>query len=128
MRHGKIDRSGIDDAFQLKPLPVYVVTRHGRSKKCFSREAAISRLCHFMVQKTFDRAKIETHEGASYQEDNGCITYQRGELTLDYWQAHYRCVNRVRKLLAIQRKAKKWEKEYDEWARKHDDLMKRRPF
>lgn len=128
MQQNKIEHSGIADAFQLKPLPVYVVTRHGRSKKCFSRETAISRLCHFMVQKTFDRARIETHENANYQENNGCITYQRGEPTIDYWQAHYRCVRRVRKLLARRREKIKWQQEHDDLASKYDDLMKRRPF
>ncbi|HEJ7174569.1 TPA: hypothetical protein SMF89_004599 [Serratia marcescens] len=59
---------GIDNAFQLKQQPVYVVTRHGRSKKSFSRGTAIRRLAHFMVQKTFDRAGVPTHEGG-YQKD-----------------------------------------------------------
>lgn len=114
------DHSAIDSAFQLKPLPVYVVTRHGRSKKCFSRETAISRLCHFMVQKTFDRAGIPTHEGGHQ--------INRGEITLDYWQAHHRCERRIRKLLARKREKEKWQREYDDWASKHDELMKRRPF
>lgn len=119
---------GIDDAFQLKQQPVYVVTRHGRSKKSFSRETAIRRLAHFMVQKTFDRAGVPTHEGGYQKEEGGVIHFHRGEITLGYWQAHHRCERRIRKLLARKREKEKWQREYDEWASKHDDLMKRRPY
>ncbi|HFQ6840902.1 hypothetical protein I5N18_16365 [Serratia marcescens] len=119
---------GIDDAFQLKQQPVYVVTRHGRSKKSFSRETAIRRLAHFMVQKTFDRAGVPTHEGGYQKEEGGAIHFHRGEITLGYWQAHHRCERRIRKLLARKRDKEKWQREYDEWASKHDDLMKRRPY
>lgn len=119
---------GIDDAFQLKQQPVYVVTRHGRSKKSFSRETAIRRLAHFMVQKTFDRAGVPTHEGGYQKEEGGVIHFHRGEITLGYWQAHHRCERRIRKLLARKRDKEKWQREYDEWAAKHDDLMKRRPY
>lgn len=122
------DHSAIDSAFQLKPLPVYYVTRHGRSKKFFSREPAIRRLAHFMVQKTFDRAGIPTHEGGYQKEEGGIIHFNRGEITLDYWQAHHRCERRIRKLLARKRDKGKWQREYDNWASKHDELMKRRPF
>ncbi|CVA06889.1 hypothetical protein ACU9SG_002738 [Serratia marcescens] len=119
---------GIDDAFQLKQQPVYVVTRHGRSKKSFSRETAIRRLAHFMVQKTFDRAGVPTHEGGYQKEEGGVIHFHRGEITLGYWQAHHRCERRIRKLLARKREKEKWQREYDEWVSKHDDLMKRRPY
>lgn len=119
---------GIDDAFQLKQQPVYVVTRHGRSKKSFSRETAIRRLAHFMVQKTFDRAGVPTHEGGYQKEEDGITHFHRGEITLGYWQAHHRCERRIRKLLARKREKEKWQREYDEWASKHDDLMKRRPY
>ncbi|HBC7422040.1 TPA: hypothetical protein KEY88_004792 [Serratia marcescens] len=119
---------GIDDAFQLKQQPIYVVTRHGRSKKSFSRETAIRRLAHFMVQKTFDRAGVPTHEGGYQKEEGGVIHFHRGEITLGYWQAHHRCERRIRKLLARKREKEKWQREYDEWASKHDDLMKRRPY
>lgn len=119
---------GIDDAFQLKQQPVYVVTRHGRSKKSFSRETAIRRLAHFMVQKTFDSAGIPTHEGGYQKEEGGVIHFHRGEITLSYWQAHHRCERRIRKLLAHKREKEKWQREYDEWVSKHDDLMKRRPY
>lgn len=119
---------GIDDAFQLKQQPVYVVTRHGRSKKSFSRETAIRSLAHFMVQKTFDRAGVPTHEGGYQKEEGGVIHFHRGEITLGYWQAHHRCERRIRKLLARKREKEKWQREYGEWASKHDDLMKRRPY
>ncbi|BEL77655.1 hypothetical protein SM12BL1_39580 [Serratia marcescens] len=119
---------GIDNAFQLKQQPVYVVTRHGRSKKSFSRETAIRRLAHFMVQKTFDRAGVPTHEGGYQKEEGGVIHFHRGEITLGYWQAHHRCERRIRKLLARKRDKEKWQREYDEWVSKHDDLMKRRPY
>ncbi|MGO3396461.1 MAG: hypothetical protein ACTINL_08165 [Serratia proteamaculans] len=104
------------------------MTRHGRSKKFFSREPAIRRLAHFMVQKTFDRAGIPTHEGGYQKEEGGIIHFNRGEITLDYWQAHHRCERRIRKLLARKRDKEKWQREYDDWASKHDELMKRRPF
>ncbi|WP_129543397.1 hypothetical protein [Serratia sp. 1D1416] len=120
--------SKIDEAFALKSVPVYVVTRHGRTKKLFSRSAAISNLAHFMAQKTFDRAGISTHEGGYQREENGVIIFSRGELTVAYLQAHYRCERRIRKIIARKREKEKWQREYDEWTAKHDELIKRRPY
>ncbi len=119
---------GLASAFEHKPLPVFVVTRHGRSKKCFSRETAIRRLAHFMTQKVFDRAGANTHEGGYQKEENGIIHFSRGELTLTYWQAHFRCEKRIRKLLAKKRGIAKWQAEWDKWKGQHDELMKRRPY
>lgn len=58
-----IDDGGIEVAFQLRPEPVYFVMRHGRHKKCFSRETAINRLAHFMTEKVFKRAGVSSRVG-----------------------------------------------------------------
>lgn len=45
--------SAIDLAFKRKPLPVYVVSRHGYVKRCFSRDTALQHLAKFMTTKVF---------------------------------------------------------------------------
>ncbi|OVZ98293.1 hypothetical protein CBW53_05045 [Yersinia frederiksenii] len=104
-----IDDGGIEVAFQLKPEPVYSITRHGRRKKCLSRETAINRLAHFMTEKVFKRADINSRIGDKYTQVDGCIHWDRGEPSPDYIAAHTRCVRRIRRLLAKQRETLKQE-------------------
>ncbi|MCW2485752.1 hypothetical protein J5069_07555 [Candidatus Symbiopectobacterium sp. NZEC127] len=123
-----IDDGGIDAAFQLKDLPVYVVYRHGRYKKCFSRDTAINRLAHFMTEKVYARAGIRSHQPDTRIVRNGVEMWQRGEVLPKYREAHARCERRIRRLLAHKRKIKDWQKRYDAWVAKRDELMKSKPY
>ncbi|CNH89505.1 hypothetical protein ACSMDF_13600 [Yersinia enterocolitica] len=99
-----IDDGGVEVAFQLRPEPVYFVMRHGRRKKCFSRETAINRLAHFMTEKVFKRAGVKSRVGETYTTlEDGRIAHNRGEHTIDYIIAHSRCMRRIRRLLAKRR-------------------------
>ncbi|MFI7783474.1 hypothetical protein EN46_06710 [Citrobacter amalonaticus] len=123
--------SAIDLAFQKfdTPVgPVYFVERHRRTKKCFSRSSAINRLIHFMVQHVFDKCEIPTHEGAYEREVDGVIHFSRGELTGRYWRAYNRTYYRVLRIMARKREIQKWNKKYDAWAVRWDELMKQRPY
>lgn len=123
-----IDDGGIEIAFQLKPEPVYFVMRHGRRKKCFSRETAINRLAHFMTEKVFKRAGVSSSIGETYTEVDGCIHWNRGESSPEYISAHKRCMRRIRRLLAKQREMLKWQKKYEKWSSQHIELMKTKPY
>lgn len=123
-----IDDGGIEVAFQLKPEPVYFVMRHGRRKKCLSRETAINRLAHFMTEKVFKRAGVSSRIGDKYTQVDGCIQWDRGEPSPDYIAAHMRCVRRIRRLLAKQREILKWQKKYEKWSSQHFELLKTKPY
>ncbi|HHG9959544.1 TPA: hypothetical protein ACPZLH_000662 [Yersinia enterocolitica] len=105
-----IDDGGIESAFQLKPEPVYSVTRHGRRKKCFSRDTAIRYMAFYMTDKVFKRAGILSRVGETYTTlEDGRIAHNRGEHTIDYIAAHSRCMRRIRRLLSKQRELLKLE-------------------
>lgn len=123
-----IDDGGIEVAFQLRPEPVYFVMRHGRRKKCLSRETAINRLSHFMTEKVFKRAGVSSRVGEKYTQVDGCIHWERGEPSPEYISAHNRCMRRIRRLLAKQREILKWQKKYDKWSKQHIELMKTKPY
>lgn len=123
-----IDDGGIEIAFQLKPEPVYFVMRHGRRKKCFSRETAINRLAHFMTEKVFKRASVSSRIGETYKEVDGIIHWNRGDPSPEYLSAHKRCIRRIRLLLAKQREKLKWQKKYEKWSLQHIELMKTKPY
>ncbi|MBG6247005.1 MULTISPECIES: hypothetical protein [Symbiopectobacterium] len=120
-----IDDGGIDAAFQLKDLPVYVVYRHGRYKKCFSRDTAINRLAHFMTEKVFRRANRSSRRPDVYRED--AEAWERGEVLPEYKLAHARCELRISRLLAEKQKqkrdAERWNKKFRTWAIKHEALI-----
>ena len=123
-----IDDGGIEIAFQLRPEPVYFVMRHGRRKKCLSRETAINRLAHFMTEKVFKRAGVSSRVGEKYTQVDGCIHWERGEPSPRYIASHNRCMRRIRRLLAKQREMLKWQKKYEKWSSQHIELMKTKPY
>lgn len=123
-----IDDGGIEVAFQLKPEPVYFVMRHGRSKKCLSRETAINRLAHFMTEKVFKRAGVSSRIGDKYTEIDSGIHWDKGEPSPEYIAAHKCCIRRIRRLLAKQREKLKWQKKYEKWSSQHIELMKTKPY
>ncbi|WP_052510492.1 hypothetical protein [Pectobacterium odoriferum] len=141
-----IDANGIDNAFQLIDLPVFVVSLHGRHNKCFSRDTAINRLAHFMTEKVYSCAGIRSrHPDVRIDRDDKDV-WKRGEVLPRYLTAHMRCVRRIRRLLAKKNKQKRdadrWNKKFSSWATKHEalinqkkesekiynQLMKERPF
>ncbi|MEF9676053.1 hypothetical protein QX227_08110 [Pectobacterium aroidearum] len=122
-----IDDGGISKAFQLIDLPVFVVSRHGRHKKYFSRDAAINRLAHFMTEKVFFRASIRSRQPDIRIVRDGAEAWTGGEVLPRYLTAHTRCVRRIRRLLAKKNKqkrdAERWNKKFSSWITKHEDLI-----
>lgn len=124
-----IDDGGIEVGIQLKQSPIYVAERHGRRKKCFSRDTAIRYMAFYMTDKVFKRAGILSRVGETYTTlEDGRIAHNRGEHTIDYIIAHSRCMRRIRRLLAKQREILKWQKKYEKWSNQHIELMKTKPY
>lgn len=110
---GIISGSGIDDAFSIHTLPVYVVSRHGRSYKRWSRSNAINKLAHIMTQKVFSRAGRATNYPAQpIIGENNVVNWTTGELLPEYISCQKRAVRRIRLLL-------KRRKEMDELRKKY---------
>ncbi|TYL43926.1 hypothetical protein [Dickeya sp. ws52] len=122
-----IDNIGINKAFQVIDRPVFIVSRHGRSRRFLSRSAAINNLAHFMVTGVFDKAHIPTHEPIQRVYVEGVLAERRGPLTERYWLAHSRCERRIRRLLSrkiLQQKAEeRWLKKFDAWGEQHGKLL-----
>ncbi|MCT8350122.1 hypothetical protein LGZ99_23730 [Photorhabdus temperata] len=112
-----ISDSGIDDAFSIHTLPVYVVSRHGRYCKRWSRDSAINKLAHIMTQKVFSRAGRDTNYPVQpvISEDN-VVNWTIGELLPEYISCQKRAVRRIRLLL-------KRRKEMDELRKKYIDAF-----
>ncbi|MCC8386165.1 hypothetical protein [Photorhabdus laumondii] len=97
---GIISGSGIDDAFSIHTLPVYVVSRHGRSYKRQSRSSAINKLAHIMTQKVFSRAGRDTNYPVRPMVgENNVVNWTAGESLPEYIECHNRAVRRIRLLL-----------------------------
>ncbi|KKF37021.1 hypothetical protein SY86_18835 [Erwinia tracheiphila] len=85
-------------ALQRVSAPVYVVSHHGKTFRCFSRNTAIKRLAHFMAQRMFHRAGIETRPVTKIDRDDTTIHYVNRPIER-YWLAQARCERRLRKIL-----------------------------
>lgn len=118
----------IDTAFTTVQSPVFVVTRHGRSRRFLSRSAALNNLVHFMVTGAFDKAGITTHEDSTKALVNGHIAEKRGELTGNYWNAYHRTHRRVIALLNRRRKIDNWKRRHDSLAQQFTELLSNKPF
>ena len=128
MKNKRSTTSSIDSAFAKEQQPVYVVSRHGYSRRFLSRNAALSNLAHYMVTKTFRRAGLNTNEPDEPVFSNGVLVNRMGQHTQQYLFAHNRCVRRLRLILARKREMQKWTKKYDAWVAHRDQLMKQKPF
>jgi len=137
MRHEKIDtermgdeyvpdHGGIADAIMKTNVPVYVIYRHGVYKRYLSRSAAIDNLARIMATKVFQRMNFRIRENDRYDAERQA--WVTGDLLPNYLKCQERARRGILFLLAKQREKEKWQKEYDDWASKHDELMKRRPF
>ncbi|EGY4557774.1 hypothetical protein KG918_004027 [Salmonella enterica] len=121
--------SAIDLAFQKYDTPVgplFVAIRHGRTKKCFSRDTAIRYLAFFMTSEAFERSGFEQHYPdvrAVHPLNPELNCWQRGSVTQEYFMAHKRCIRRLRRILARKREMQKW---YAKWRAMHDRYVKER--
>lgn len=121
-----VDNGGIEDAFRKIDMPVYVIYRHGVYKRYLSRSAAIERLARVMASHVFNSLTLPIrHDSVFEPQKNAWVL---GGRTEEYFNCKERAKRRILRLLAKKREKEKWQREYDEWASKHDDLMKRRPY
>lgn len=86
-------------ALQRVSAQVYVVSHHGKRFRCFSRNTAIKRLAHFMTQRMFCRAGIETRPVTKVDRDDVAFHYINKPIQR-YWDAQARCERRLRKILS----------------------------
>ncbi|HGA5699010.1 TPA: hypothetical protein ACIS09_001665 [Salmonella enterica subsp. enterica serovar Birkenhead] len=124
----EIEPTAIDLALQKfdTPVgPVYFVERHWNTRRCFSRDRALWHLAKIMVVKVFITSRWPLRHP---DIPLGPGQVQRGDLTVEYHEAHERCIRRLRRILARKREIQKWHKKYDAWAAQRDELMKQRPY
>ncbi|EEE1025902.1 hypothetical protein B6171_005423 [Salmonella enterica subsp. enterica serovar Miami] len=113
--------SAIDLALQKYDTPVgpvYFVQRNGWKRRTFSRKAALNSLAYCMVVDVF----LLFGWPLRYPDiplSPGHV--QRGELTVEYREAHERCVRRLRRILARKREIQKW---HAKWRSMHDRYVK----
>ena len=124
--------SAIDLALKKHDTPVgplFVAQRHGRIKKCFSRDTAIRYLAFFMTTWAFEASGFPCrHPDVLVDMDHGERAWRRGDVTAEYLVAHQRCIRRLRRILARKREMQKW---YAAWDALHDQLTEMkasRPF
>ncbi len=124
--------SAIDLALQKHHTPVgdlYAAIRHGRMKRCFSRDTAIHWLAHFLTSHSFTQSGFkQRHPDFLVEQDHGEQVWHRGETTDAYHRAHQRTIRRLRLILARKREIQKWNEKYDKWAVRWDELMKQKPY
>ncbi|WP_337262929.1 hypothetical protein [Serratia sp. MMO-24] len=120
------DAGGIEDAMRKIDMPVYVIYRHGIYKRFLSRSAAIDNLARIMATEVYKRLGLQIRFDDAYDTKNE--VWVRGGLTFKYLSCRDRAKRRILRLLAKRREIENWKKEYDLWASKHDELMKRRPY
>ncbi|HAF1587794.1 TPA: hypothetical protein G8M18_005652 [Salmonella enterica] len=116
--------SAIDLALQKYDTPVgplFVAMRHGRHKKCFSRDTAIRYLAFFMTTEAFRCSGFQQRHPDERIEKEGIEVWQRGETTCEYDDAHQRCERRLRRILAHKRDMTKW---CEKWDAMHDRYVK----
>ncbi|HFT6292196.1 TPA: hypothetical protein ACHGR9_003545 [Escherichia coli] len=116
--------SAIDLALQkhITPVgPLFVAARHGRQKKCFSRDTAIRYLAFFMTTEVFQRSGLCQRHPDELVDKDGIEVWRRGETTCEYDDAHQRCIRRLRRILSRKRDMTKW---CEKWDAMHDRYVK----
>ncbi|WP_079964555.1 hypothetical protein [Salmonella enterica] len=129
--------STIDLALQIHHTPVgdlYAAIRHGRMKRCFSRDTAIRWLAFFMTTETFRRSGFELRSPdvqAVHPLNPELNCWQRGGATVEYIVAHQRCVRRLRRILArkrdMQKWCAKWDAMHDRYVKEREELQSSKP-
>ncbi|HFF8588241.1 TPA: hypothetical protein ACGEYN_005314 [Raoultella ornithinolytica] len=118
--------SAIDLALQKHHTPVgdlYAAIRHGRMKRCFSRDTAIRYLAFFMTSRAFSRSGFEQRHPRVRIDRDDMEVWRDGETKAEYLSAHQRCVRRLRRILARKREMQKW---CEKWDAMHDRYVKER--
>ena len=119
--------SVIDLAFQIHHTPVgnlFVAMRHGRMKRCFSRDTAIRYLAFFMTTWAFAASGFMCrHPDVKVCHPVHGEVWERGGVTKEYHFAHQRCVRRLRRIFARKRDMQKW---CEKWDAMHDRYVKER--
>lgn len=121
--------SAIDLALQKHPTPVgdlFAAIRHGRMKRCFSRDTAIRYLAFFMTSRAFGRSGFKQRYPdvqVIHPLNPELSSWQRGAVTTEYFNAHKRTVRRLRRILARKREMQKW---CEKWDAMHDRYVKER--
>ncbi|MGV4076360.1 hypothetical protein ACV8UU_12945 [Citrobacter freundii] len=119
--------SAIDLAFQIHHTPVgnlFVAMRHGRMKRCFSRDTAIRYLAFFMTTWAFEASGFMCrHPDVKVCHPVHGEVWERGGVTKEYHFAHQRCVRRLRRIFARKRDMQKW---CEKWDAMHDRYVKER--
>ncbi|EMX9222920.1 hypothetical protein ACF97O_000885 [Citrobacter koseri] len=102
--------------------PLFVARRHGRIKKCFSRDTAIRYLAFFMTTWAFEASGFRCrHPDVKVCHPVHGEVWQRGGVTKEYHFAHQRCERRLRRILARKREMQKWCAKWDAF---HDRVVK----
>lgn len=124
--------SATELAFQKYPTPVgvlYVAMRHGRMKRCFSRDTAIRYLAFFMTSRAFSRSGFrERHPDTLVDHPVHGEVWQRGDVTNEYHLAHQRTLRRLRRILARRRQIEAWQKNYDMATQQIAQLLSEKPY
>lgn len=123
-----IKEDAIDESFRIVQSPVFVVTRHGWSKRCLSRSAAINNLAHYMTTHAFRVAGVRTHYPDTPVERDGVTIWQAGKETLNYLAAHRRCTRRIRRILAKKREFQQWVKKHEEIKQQYAAHLANKPY
>jgi len=127
-----VKQPAVDLALQKYATPVgdlFVAIRHGRMKRCFSRETAIRYLAFFMTTCAFERSGFkQRHPDALVTHPVHGKAWKRGGITEGYYFAHQRTVRRIRRILAKKREIAKWQKDYDAAASNIALLLSQKPY
>lgn len=116
--------SAIDLALQKHDTPVgplFVAVRHGRIKKCFTRDTAIRYLAFFMTTEAFSRSGFEQRHPRVRIDRDDREVWRDGETKAEYLAAHQRCERRLRRILNRKREMQKW---CEKWDSMHDRYTK----
>ncbi|MGK0736953.1 hypothetical protein ACSFCT_09205 [Yokenella regensburgei] len=120
--------SAIDQALERKPLPVYVVSRHGYVRRCFSRDTALWSLAKFMTRKVFSESGFAIeYDPIPEQRPEGEVWIIQGP-TAKFKAAQRRCVRRLRQLMARKRAYGKWKEKLDALADQYHAHLKLDPL
>lgn len=116
--------SAIDQAIRIYETPagpLFVAARHGRIKKCFTRDTAIRYLAFFMTTQAFGMSGFKQRHPQVRIDRDDMEIWRDGETTAEYLSAHQRCMRRLRRILARKREMQKW---HERWEAMHDRYVK----
>ncbi|MBX8880193.1 hypothetical protein M8T12_15865 [Enterobacter ludwigii] len=113
--------------------PLFVAQRHGRIKKCFSRDTAIRYLAFFMTTWAFEASGFKCrHPDVKVTHPVHGEAWERGGVTCEYYMAHQRCIRRLRRILSRKREmemwCKKWDAMHDRYVKEREELQAEKPI